>query len=39
MFVQLGDMGQKAAKSGDHVLYIGLNRETINTYFIWNLKI
>ena len=39
MFVQFVDMGQKAAQSRGHLLYIGLYRENINTYFIWNLKI
>ena len=34
MFVQFMDMGQKVAKSRGHVLYIGLCRENINTYFI-----
>ena len=35
MFVQFVDIGQKAAQSGGHVLYIGL----YSTYFIWNLNI
>ena len=34
MFVQLVDMGQKVAQSRGYVLYIGLYRENINTYFI-----
>ena len=39
MFAQFVDREQKAAQSGGHVLYIGLYRENIGTYFIWNLKI
>ena len=34
MFVQFMDMGQNVAQSRGHLLYIGLCRENINTYFI-----
>ena len=34
MFVQFMDMGQNVAHSRGHLLYIGLCRENINTYFI-----
>ena len=33
-FVQFMDMGQNVAQSRGHLLYIGLCRENINTYFI-----
>ena len=34
MFVQFVDMGQKAAQSGGHVLYIGLYRESYHIFYL-----
>ena len=39
MFIQFVEMGRKTAQSGGHVLYMGLYRENISTWFIWNLNI